>query len=431
MQYILSQNGSSGTTTDSDCKIQKSEHEHEHEHVIDVNELSQGQGQGLSAIVMCAVANCDLGVELLINVGNADIDVKQSLGLNGNLTLLHILAENCLVKSITAILLKYPKLTAIMANIRGTAITGIDTETAIIIGNTPIELAAMTSCTSNSHVKDMAIEVISLLLDVTTDFTSIHINTTSGGIGNGSGNGNGNGSGVSLNDVVAAGPNLLKTWQNHSKKQSQAQATASAASAAAGSGDGSGSGSGSGSTVFLRSTRVLEDYTKDARNNSKSNSNSTSNSNNTTDIDTVTETNDFKLANEYKKKGNQYYKDKKYEDALNSYSLAIQLHGCDETFWSNRSVVYLALNLPSEALADAEICRSLKPDWPKGCYRLGAARMACGLYEDAAVAAFEGIKLDNNNMDLKRLTQEAVKKGKEEYQRKQQQQQQQQQQQLK
>ena len=44
--------------------------------------------------------------------------------------------------------------------------------------------------------------------------------------------------------------------------------------------------------------------------------------------------------------------------------------------------------------------------------------MACGLYEDAAVAAFEGMKLDNNNAELKKLTQEAVKRGKEEHQKK-------------
>ncbi len=76
------------------------------------------------------------------------------------------------------------------------------------------------------------------------------------------------------------------------------------------------------------------------------------------------------------------------------------------------------MNRPQDALLDAEVCRFLKPDWPKGCYRLGQARMACGLYEDAAVAAFEGMKLDNNNAELKKLTQEAVKRGKGEHQKK-------------
>jgi predicted TPR repeat methyltransferase len=65
------------------------------------------------------------------------------------------------------------------------------------------------------------------------------------------------------------------------------------------------------------------------------------------------------------------------------------------------------------ALADAEHCRRLKPDWSKGCFRLAAARMACGLYEDAAVAAFEGLKLDDTNASLKKIMKEAVAKGRE------------------
>ena len=43
--------------------------------------------------------------------------------------------------------------------------------------------------------------------------------------------------------------------------------------------------------------------------------------------------------------------------------------------------------------------------------------MALGLFEDAAVAAFEGLKLDNNNKVLKALTNEAVKLGKEAHQK--------------
>ena len=76
------------------------------------------------------------------------------------------------------------------------------------------------------------------------------------------------------------------------------------------------------------------------------------------------------------------------------------------------------MNEAPDALLDAEVCRRLRPDWTKGCYRLAAARLELGLYEDAAVAAFEGIKLDSNNLPLKTLCQEAVKRGKEEHQKK-------------
>ena len=51
----------------------------------------------------------------------------------------------------------------------------------------------------------------------------------------------------------------------------------------------------------------------------------------------------------------------------------------------------------------------------KGCFRLANARMALGMYEDAAVAAFEGCKLDEGNSELKSLLKEAVSKGRQQH----------------
>jgi hypothetical protein len=65
-----------------------------------------------------------------------------------------------------------------------------------------------------------------------------------------------------------------------------------------------------------------------------------------------------------------------------------------------------------------QICRRLMPAWPKACFRLAKARLALKLYEEAAVAAFEGCKLDDANIDLKNLLRECVAQGKEDHQRK-------------
>lgn len=40
---------------------------------------------------------------------------------------------------------------------------------------------------------------------------------------------------------------------------------------------------------------------------------------------------------------------------------------------SNRSLCWLRLGQADQALTDAKACRALKPDWPKACYREGAA----------------------------------------------------------
>ena len=37
----------------------------------------------------------------------------------------------------------------------------------------------------------------------------------------------------------------------------------------------------------------------------------------------------------------------------------------------------------------SQVCRRLKPDWQKACYRMAVARLALGRYEDAALAAWE------------------------------------------
>ena len=62
-----------------------------------------------------------------------------------------------------------------------------------------------------------------------------------------------------------------------------------------------------------------------------------------------------------------------------------------------------------------QVCRRLDPHWAKGCYRLAAARLELGKYEDAAVAAFEGCKLDESNEELKKLLKKAVKLGQEDH----------------
>lgn len=52
---------------------------------------------------------------------------------------------------------------------------------------------------------------------------------------------------------------------------------------------------------------------------------------------------------------------------------AIDLDPTDATLLSNRSLCWIRLGQADHALADAKACRALRPDWPKACYREGAA----------------------------------------------------------
>jgi tetratricopeptide (TPR) repeat protein len=114
---------------------------------------------------------------------------------------------------------------------------------------------------------------------------------------------------------------------------------------------------------------------------------------------------------QHKMKGNELFSKRFFADAIHEYTLAIEADPTDSAYYSNRSASYMSLKNYNEALYDATICRSLKPDWAKGCYRLSAAQLALGKYEDAAVSAWEGVQLDNDNEELKCLLQKAVKLG--------------------
>lgn len=114
---------------------------------------------------------------------------------------------------------------------------------------------------------------------------------------------------------------------------------------------------------------------------------------------------------QHKMKGNELFSKKFFADAVHEYTLAIEADPTDSAYYSNRSASYMSLKKYDEALYDAFICRNLKPEWSKGCYRVSVAQLALGKYEDAAVTAWEGVQLDNDNEELKCLLQKAVKLG--------------------
>jgi ankyrin repeat protein len=120
-------------------------------------------------------------------------------------------------------------------------------------------------------------------------------------------------------------------------------------------------------------------------------------------------------AEQHKNEGNAHFGKKEYQQACDLYSQAIAINPGDATYYSNRSACYLQLNQLDAALKDATISRVLRPDWPKAAYRVALARLALARYEDAAVAAWEGLAQDPTNDELKGLLKKCVKKGRQEH----------------
>ena len=124
---------------------------------------------------------------------------------------------------------------------------------------------------------------------------------------------------------------------------------------------------------------------------------------------------DKQKAADFKAIGNGHFAKSEWEEAIAGYTNAIKLNPLDETYYSNRSACFLKVRKNNEALNDAVICRYLKPKWVKGCYRLSMARLALERFEDAAVAAWEGLNLDEGNPELETLVTKCIKKGRKEH----------------
>lgn len=106
-------------------------------------------------------------------------------------------------------------------------------------------------------------------------------------------------------------------------------------------------------------------------------------------------------AADFKAEGNKALGEKRFDDAIASYTAAIELDGTDHTFWSNRSAAYLSKGDAENALKDAESCIGVKGDWAKGYVRKGAALHKLMQYEDAIEAYEAGLKVAPDDAGLK------------------------------
>ena len=111
-------------------------------------------------------------------------------------------------------------------------------------------------------------------------------------------------------------------------------------------------------------------------------------------------------AKEWKDKGNALVKEKKYKDALDCYTKAIEIDPNDPILYSNRSAMHLNLSEFNEALTDAEKAISIKADYGKAYLRKGKALE--GLYKvDEALKTYKlGLERDKENAQLLQASQE-------------------------
>ncbi|KAL6637601.1 hypothetical protein ACP70R_025173 [Stipagrostis hirtigluma subsp. patula] len=107
--------------------------------------------------------------------------------------------------------------------------------------------------------------------------------------------------------------------------------------------------------------------------------------------------------------------EKDYLGASKFYTEAIKLDPADATLYSNRSLCHLKIGEAKDALHDANACISLRPEWPKGYYRKGAALMSLEEFKEASDAFMDGVKLDPSNVDMQDAYWEAAEAMRKEH----------------
>ncbi|XP_062185217.1 hsp70-Hsp90 organizing protein-like [Phragmites australis] len=109
---------------------------------------------------------------------------------------------------------------------------------------------------------------------------------------------------------------------------------------------------------------------------------------------------DPKLADEEREKGNEFFKQQKYPEAVKHYTEALRRNPKDPRVYSNRAACYTKLGAMPEGLKDAEKCIELDPTFSKGYTRKGAIQFFMKEYDKALETYQAGLKLDPNNQEL-------------------------------
>ncbi|GAB5363763.1 hypothetical protein AAMO2058_000911000 [Amorphochlora amoebiformis] len=90
---------------------------------------------------------------------------------------------------------------------------------------------------------------------------------------------------------------------------------------------------------------------------------------------------------------NRLFSERKFERAVEAYSLAISQDKKDPTLYSNRSAAYAALGKFGKAFNDGETAVSLAPKWPKAHFRMGYAAERSSRYDEALKHYENGLSL--------------------------------------
>jgi len=124
---------------------------------------------------------------------------------------------------------------------------------------------------------------------------------------------------------------------------------------------------------------------------------------------------DAEGALDLKQQADGEFRKQDFELAIKTYTRSIDLDNSNSAAYANRCAARIQLKRFEEALEDAVVARTLKPDYMKAYYREGMCQQELGNWEEAAQAYFEGCRLENENAELIKRFQHAMRMAKEDH----------------
>merc|ERR1712193_39738 len=107
------------------------------------------------------------------------------------------------------------------------------------------------------------------------------------------------------------------------------------------------------------------------------------------------------VANKLKSEGNQLMKDKKFKEAIERYSEAINVQE-SAIYYCNRAAAYTSLENYEEALQDCKKAISFEPDYSKAYSRMGLIYSKINLYAESENCYEKALKLEPDNESYKK-----------------------------
>ncbi|KAF7437169.1 hypothetical protein PC9H_004005 [Pleurotus ostreatus] len=106
-------------------------------------------------------------------------------------------------------------------------------------------------------------------------------------------------------------------------------------------------------------------------------------------------------AEKFKQEGNSLMSSKKYDEAIDLYTKAVNLDPTNPVYYSNRAAAHSSKGDHLSAVGDAEKAIEVDPKFTKAYHRLGHAQYSLADYKAAASAFERGLELDPANASFK------------------------------